>query len=48
MITNCSEGAILGNDLWSRYGRNVDLCIIAALRRYCLVVPMRNPKLASE
>ena len=33
------RGLHLGNDLLSRYGRNVDLCIIAALRRYCLVVP---------
>ena len=29
----------MGDDLLSRYGHNVDLCIIAALRRYCQVVP---------
>ena len=33
------KGCHLGNDLLLRYGRNVDLCIIAALRRYCQVVP---------
>ena len=33
------KGCHLGNDLLTRYGRNVDLCIIAVLQRYCLVVP---------
>ena len=33
------KGCHLGNDLLLRYGRNVDLCIIAALQRYCFVVP---------
>ena len=33
------RGMHMGADLLSRYGHNVDLCIIAALRRYCQVVP---------
>ena len=33
------QGCHLANDLLFKYGRNVDLCIIAALQRYCLVVP---------
>ena len=31
------KGCHLGNDLLNRYARNVDLCIVSALQRYCLV-----------
>ena len=33
------KGCHLSNDLLSRYSRNVDLCVVAALQRYCLVMP---------
>ena len=29
----------MGNDLLARHGRNVDLCVITAMRRYCLLAP---------
>ena len=32
-------GCHLSNDLLARYSRNVDLCVVAALQRYCLVMP---------
>ena len=31
------KGCHLANDLLDRYNRNVDLCIVSALQRYCLV-----------
>ena len=33
------KGCHLANDLLDRYARNVDLCIVAALQRYCLAAP---------
>ena len=33
------DGCHLANDLLERYSRNVDLCLVAALQRYCMVVP---------
>ena len=33
------KGCHLADDLLMRYSRNVDLCVIAALQRYCIVVP---------
>ena len=33
------DGCHLASDLLERYSRNVDLCLVAALQRYCMVVP---------
>ena len=33
------KGCHLADDLLMRHSRNVDLCVIAALQRYCIVVP---------
>ena len=33
------DGCHLANDLLERYSRNVDVCLVAALQRYCMVVP---------
>ena len=33
------KGCHLSSDLLARYSRNVDLCVVAALQRYCLVMP---------
>ena len=33
------KGCHQANDLLDRYARNVDLCIVAALQRYCMVAP---------
>ena len=32
-------GCHLGNDLLSKHAGNVDVCVIAALRRYCMLAP---------
>ena len=33
------KGCHLARDLLERHSRNVDLCVIMALRRYCLLMP---------
>jgi len=33
------DGCHLANDLLERYSRNVDVCLVAALQRYCMVMP---------
>ena len=32
-------GTNLGDALLKRHGRNVDLCVVAALKHYCTVLP---------